>query len=565
MKKITRRTFVLGSIASGVTGLLLRDSRLSASTLGNKNPLAIEQALRFPPVFSGTDLIINQTSVNIWTDKPTTALTFNGSFPGPTIIVNRGDTFTANVTNLLKVPSVIHWHGLLVPELMDGHPKDQIAPGKSEEISFPVLNRAGTYFYHSHAHEETASQVYKGLAGFFIVEDDAEKALGLPSGTFDVPLLIQDKRSNANRDLVYSPSMMDSMNGYLGTDILINGTPDAYLNVSNTLYRFRLLNGSNARIYKIAFSTNTPFQVIGGDGGLLDNPIDATSAFLSPGERLDILVDFSKFVGQNVYLKSLAFPYQNTMTSGKPQGTEMNLLKLVITDTIQSGAIAPTSLPMIEKYNPTFSKRTRTFALAMSGMTHTINNKTFAMDRIDETVKLGEIERWDFINNGDETHPIHIHNIQFQVFERDGKTTTEPNDLGWKDTVMVPGMSVVSILVRFDIYDGRYLLHCHNLEHEDTGMMQNIQVVPALSVNKERDSDSVLTITPNQATNKTTLHFKELEANLLLEVISMDGRTILQTVIDKGSKKYILDVSTLTIGMYLVRMGTLRGNLNVIR
>lgn len=564
--KITRRSFLLGSMTGGAAALLMKERALGKMLANERLPLASEQALRFPPVFAGGEIVIGQTAVNIWTDKPTTAMTFNGSFPGPTIIVRRGDTFSATVVNQLAVPSVIHWHGIIAPELMDGHPKDGIAAGKSADISFPILNRAGTYFYHSHAHRATASQVYKGLAGFFIVEDASEISLGLPTGAFDVPLLIQDRRTNANRDLVYTPSVMDTMSGYLGSEILINGTPDAYLDLNTTLYRFRLLNGSNARIYKIAFSDGMMFQVIGSDGGLLDKPVQATSAFLSPGERLDILADFSSHqVGQSLYLKSVEFPYAGMSMGGTPQGTAMNLLKLSLTGSLASGGVVPSTLAAIEKYDPAASSRTRSFTLAMSGTVHTINDKTFEMNRIDETVRLGELERWDLTNTGDETHPMHIHGLQFQMLERDGAAPVAPNDLGWKDTVMVPSLSTVSVLVRFDDYVGRYLIHCHNLEHEDSGMMLNIQVESTLGVGDERRPDTTLSIIPNPAKTQTTLRFGELESSLPLEVINMEGRTIFRTTVSKGSAEFIIDASSFAAGTYLVRLGTLASNLKVIR
>lgn len=560
---MTRRTFIVGSLIAGAAPYLLGSKKYDLFA----KPLGEEVALRFPPVFTvGSDLIIKQTSVNIWPEKPSTVLTFNGSFPGPTIVVRKGDMFNARVVNRLTVPSVIHWHGILTPELMDGHPKDSIAAGKSADISFPILQRAGTYFYHSHAHKATASQVYRGLAGFFIVEDATESTLGLPSGAFDVPLLIQDKRTNTNRDLVYSPSMMDNMSGYLGTDILINGTPNAYLDINTTLYRFRLLNGSNARIYKIAFSDGTPFSVISSDGGLLEKPTQKASAFLSPGERIEIVVDFSSHqVGQSIYLKSLDFPYAGMSMSGTPQGTEMNLLKLSVAGSTSSGGILPPTLSTIEKYDLTASKRTRAFTLAMSGMVHTINDKQFVMDRIDETIGRGELERWDFINTGDETHPVHIHGSHFQVLERDGKPSIETNDLGWKDTVMVPAMTTVSVLVRFDAYEGRYLLHCHNLEHEDTGMMLNIQVTPTAGVERDGKIDDKFIISPNPANQNAMLRFGELESDEWLEIIDIDGRVWSQAYLEKGDTVFRLDTSGLPSGKYVARLGTLVKELIIMR
>jgi FtsP/CotA-like multicopper oxidase with cupredoxin domain len=562
-----RRTFILGSITGAIASLLETASYTSLfarEITSSRGALAIEQALRFPSMFSGGDLIIGQSNLNIWTDKATSVLTFNGSYPGPTIKVKRGEFFSAKVINQLSVASVVHWHGLVVPEKMDGHPMDAISAGSSSEITFPIVQRAGTYFYHAHPDRATASQVYKGLAGFFIIEDDEERALGLPSGEFDVPLLIQDKRTNANRELLYAPSMMDSMGGYLGSDILINGTPDAYLNVNRTLYRFRLLNGSNARIYKVAFSDGTPFQVIGSDGGLIDKPATTTASFLSPGERLDILVDLSNHsIGNTIYLKSLPFTYSGMAGGGASQGTEMNLLKLSITGSLGSESLIPETLSSIKAYDPALAKRTRSFTLRMSGMSHTINNKTFSMNRIDETVNLNELEQWDFINSGDETHPMHVHGLSFQILERDGKIPSEANDRGWKDTIMVPGRSRVSVLVKFDTYAGLYLMHCHNLEHEDSGMMLNILVKQTSSINEVTNIASDIVIYPNPASSTTNISLSLTEASpLTLSLYSLLGENVMTIYNGYGSvgaNSFTADVSKLVTGVYHLRIETTSG------
>ena len=178
---------------------------------------------------------------------------------------------------------------------MDGHPRDQVAAGQSYQVRFPVRQRAGTCWYHAHTDQLTAEQAYAGVAGFFIIEDPAEAAFGLPSGSHDVPLVFTDKRVSASRQLIYAPSMMDVMSGYLGDVMLVNGTPDAWLSVDRGLYRLRLLNGSNARIYRVALSDGRPFHLIGTDGGLLAAPAAVTSVMLAPGQRLEILVDFSVY------------------------------------------------------------------------------------------------------------------------------------------------------------------------------------------------------------------------------------------------------------------------------
>jgi FtsP/CotA-like multicopper oxidase with cupredoxin domain len=444
--------------------------------------------LRFPPVFTnGGILDLAETNVEVWPGTLTQVISINGSYPGPTVRIQRGETFSATLQNQLGEPATAHWHGLIAPETMDGHPKDPVAPGASYLYTFPVVQRAGTYFYHAHAHQLTAKHVYRGFAGLFIVDDDNETSLGLPRGDFDVPLVIQDRRSADQPAFVYSPTMMDATNGYLGDTVLVNGTPDPYLEVSRTLYRFRLVNGSNARVYRIAFADNHQFQIVATDSGLKDEAVAATSFYLSPGERVDILVDFSSYaLAGSVILKSLPFP-----GGGGSQGTELNLIRFDVTGTLSSGGSVPSSMPPIVYHDPLDVVRTRTFDLSMtmgSANIHRINNLTYDIDRIDEEVPQGDLEEWRITNGTGLFHPIHIHGIMFQVFSRNSNTSLPPADWGWKDTVLVYPSEVVSILVRFTDYTGIYLLHCHNLEHEDDGMMLNFRVNGTTDVQNETPS-----------------------------------------------------------------------------
>ena len=447
--------------------------------------------LRFPPVFTnGGTMALAQSTVNVWTGQNTNVIAINGSYPCPSVVIQKGSVFTANFVNNLTEPATIHWHGVNVPELMDGHPKDAIPPGGNYTYTFPVINRAGTYFYHSHADMQTAKHVYKGFAGFFIVDDPDEIPLGLPRGSFDVPLCIQDRRAADIPQFTYNPAMPEMMHGYLGDTPLINGTPDAYFEVSKTLYRFRLLNGSNARIYKIALSDNRPFHVIATDGGLKDSADEVTSFMLAPGERVDILVNFSSYtIGQNVTLKSLPF----TVPGGGTyvQGTEMNLLRFDVTGSLSSGGVVPSSMPPINYYNIADATAVRNFTLTSSGSTmpmHKINGLTFEMNRIDWETPLNKLEEWKIINTSNMLHPMHSHSDQFQVYSRNGSTILPPSDKGWKDTVLLNPFETVRILVKFSTYSGIFLFHCHNLEHEDDGMMLNFKIVDKIGINEENNS-----------------------------------------------------------------------------
>lgn len=471
-------------VAAGVQ--FVPTSRLRAQSARVGNPL------RLPPDWSEGSLVVAPANLAIWPGYSTVVSAINGGVPGPTIRVRRGEEFAARVQNNLGEPLVLHWHGVLTPERMDGHPRDQVAAGQSYEVRFPVRQRAGTCWYHAHTDQLTAEQAYAGVAGFFIIEDPAEAAFGLPSGSHDVPLVFTDKRVSASRQLVYAPSMMDVMSGYLGDVMLVNGTPEAWLSVDRGLYRLRLLNGSNARIYKVALSDGRPFHLIGTDGGLLAAPVSVTSAMLAPGQRLEVLVDFSAYAaGASVVLKSLSFPGGGGMMGGPQQGTEMDLLRFYVDNAATGNATSPATLQPFTPLNPAQARRTRVFTLAMSGMVHTINGQLFNMQRTDFSVPFGDVEIWEYRNTGSEPHPMHAHAALCQVLSRSSAVSLPPEDAGWKDTVLVNPAETVRVLTRFDTHSGVFVHHCHNLEHEDSGMMQNFEVFPPPALALRRDGTSV--------------------------------------------------------------------------
>ena len=523
--------------------------------------------LRFPPVFTnGGTMTLATSNVNVWPGQNTQVLAINGSYPGPSVVIQRGSNFTANFINNHTEPATIHWHGINAPELMDGHPKDAIAPGGSYTYTFPVINRGGTYFYHSHADMLTAEHVFKGFAGFFIVDDPAELSLGLPRGIYDVPLCIQDRRAADIPQFTYNPTMPDIMHGFLGDTPLINGTPEAYFEVSRTLYRFRLLNGSNARIYKIAFSDSRPFHIIATDGGLKDQAVQVTSFFLSPGERTDILVDFSPYtIGQNVILKSLPFTAPGTGTYR--QGTEMNLMRFDITGNTGSGGIIPATMPPINYYNIADIKTTRNFVLTMtmSGMhMHLINGLTFQMDRIDWETPLNSLEEWKIVNASNMLHPMHSHSEQFQVYSRNGNTNLPPEDKGWKDTVLINPLETVRVLVKFETYKGIFLFHCHNLEHEDDGMMLNYKIVDPIGINENNgnipDEYKLHQNYPNPFNPETKIRFDLPESgNVTLKVYDQLGKevsTLFSGYKNAGSYEvsFNADRSGLASGVYFYKL-----------
>ena len=443
------------------------------------------------------------------------------SYQNPILRVKSGSRFNATLQNGLNEPTITHWHGLHLSAKMDGHPNDNIAPGKNYPYAFPVTNRGGTYWYHTHADELTAKQAYGGLASFFIVEDDDElriaRSLDLKLGETDIPLVIQDKRFNAAGELVYEPSMMEKMMGYIGDIVLVNLTPNPYLEIGPRIYRFRCLNGSTARIYKLAFMRGTEqmaFQVIGTDGGLLDRPYPATEVFLAPAERLDVLFDASQLrSGDAVFLKSLAFdPMEQDGMEGMggmggmggqgnsqmeqmggntrlANGLEFNLLKLVVAKAAQGPRELPATLSSLVPMDTT-GVRPRRVTLSMEHMQWQINGQSYRPDAAAFEVKRA-VEVWDIENaTNSMIHPMHLHGFSFQVLGRTnspaalrplatasgGRVVT---DLGWKDTVMVWPGETVRIAIDFrQALPGEqiYLFHCHNLEHEDGNMMVNYRI-----------------------------------------------------------------------------------------
>lgn len=425
------------------------------------------------------------------------------SYLGPIIKVHRGEKIRIRFKNAIPDETIVHWHGLHVPAVMDGHPRYVIPQGQSYLYEFEVNNRAGTYWYHPHPHGRTGPQVYRGLAGLFLVTDDQEQGIGLPDDEYDIPLVIQDRTFDSGNQLVYmSGHRMEQMTGFLGDMIMVNGLPDFTLPVATSAYRLRLLNGSNSRIYKLAWNDGQPLTIIGTDGGLLERPVYKRYAFLSPGERLELWADFSDHpTGYETSLISLSFDAGGMgggrmgrgMMMGRrmsqnqrlPNGADFRIFSIKVTRSAKNHLALPKILSDIEPIQQNEAaniSQPRQFYLTMRHMQWSINGRVFQMEEVadDEIVQLGSKEIWEFHNTGggmmrmmDMPHPIHLHGKQFRVIERSGVMHEGYVDEGWKDTVLLMPGERIRILVEFDDYPGMFLYHCHNLEHEDMGMMRN--------------------------------------------------------------------------------------------
>lgn len=413
---------------------------------------------------------IKSKTVKVWGYQPNNML-------GPTIRVKRGTTINYILQNSLSEPTNVHWHGLNVPQSMDGYPTDLVAAGSSFNYQFQVKQRAGLNWYHPHPDKNTGKQVFMGLAGLFIVNDAEEAALSLPAGAYEMPLVISDKNISSS-SIVYNPGMMDIMYGYFGNTVTVNGICSPIAQVATHYYRLRVLNGSNARIYNLALSNNADMVIIGNDGGLLKNPVTVNTILLAPAERLDILINFEgQPLGTELFLQSRTFT-----GASAAQGTQaFNIMKFKVAKSVTGNYVVPAVLSSIVELSESSAVATRNFDISNSGMMmmqHTINGKAFNASRIDAAPAANTNEIWVFDNSkGSDPHPMHIHGVKFQVLYRaGGRAALAPHETGWKDTILVLPKEKVRVIVPFGTATGKFVFHCHNLEHEDDGMMAQYQL-----------------------------------------------------------------------------------------
>ena len=482
------------TLVGGAAWLLQSCNGQNKNVMHNKGIKIMEgdfdTALPSPPLFDLKNtkaFEAKQTLVEILKGKKTNVYGYYDGMLGKTFIVNRGDDINLQFTNSLPQVTNIHWHGLIIPPDMDGFPSLVTQPEGTFQYQFKINQRAGTYWYHPHPDGLTAEQVMQGLAGFFIVRDEEEAALKLPAGNDEIAFVIQDRRFKITGDFDYAPAMMEVMTGFFGEHIIVNGAYNPYKAVKAGWNRLRIINGSNARVYNLAFSNQQDFFVIGSDAGLLTAPEKVKNILLSPGERIDMLVDFTNEANKEIFLESELF------NSGGVQGKDtFKILKFKTGDKTNETFTLPTALSAIAKINPSAATKTRTFDISNASMNgganmgmnnmqrgmHTINGISYDAAVINETVNAGATEIWEFDNShGGEIHPMHFHGNHFQVLERTGKRGIIATEKGWKDTVMLLPGEKVKVITTFSQFKGKYVLHCHNLEHEDSGMMLNFEIV----------------------------------------------------------------------------------------
>jgi len=504
-----RRNFLTIAGATAVAGTLpfVPGARIAAAAASGKFTPDVEIELAAQPdevqLLPGAATAVWRYAGRVLKGPAETLQAIADSYAGPILRFRTGQKVRIRYRNRIPQPSIIHWHGLIVPERMDGHPRDVVPAGGEYLYEFEVRNRAGTYWFHPHPHEYTGTQVYGGLAGLFLVSDDEESAARLPAGARDISIVLADRTFDAANQLVYESAMgagmMGAMMGFFGERILANGRPSLSFPAATGAYRLRLLNGSNSRIYRIARSDRKPLLAIASDGGLLAAPVSRPFLVLAPAERAELWVDFhDESSGSRIALVAEPLDFGGAgmgmmggmMGRGRGGGPPPAAPQPFALFTVARGGARQTPPARLAELAPVAAPREserREFAITLGRMRWGINGRTFEMDEVApyERVRFGETEVWEFSNRTpmmSMPHPMHVHAAQFRVLERIG---TPPGleglrtgflDGGLKDTVLVLPGERVRVLLRFNAFRGLFLYHCHNLVHEDMGMMRNFLV-----------------------------------------------------------------------------------------
>jgi spore coat protein A len=536
----------------------------------------------------------------------TTVWGYAGSYPGPSILASTGNPVTVNWINDLRdtlgtlrtdhyLPvdlcmhgpdslgatprTVVHLHGGHVPAAVDGYPESTFLPGEQVQYVYPNNQPAATLWYHDHALGITRLNVIMGLAGAYVVRDAVEQALNLPSGEFDIPLIIQDRSFNNDGSFKYPASWQDH---FFGDKMLVNGKVWPYLNVKRGKYRFRVLNGCNSRVLRLTTSPLVPFQVIGNDGGLLTVPILRDTLLIAGGERYEMVMDFENLTpGTEILLTNDApAPYPGT------PGVNVvpNVMKFIVESAGGFVGAVPDTLFPVTPLDTTIATADRVFELekrtdACAGSVWLINGLHW--DDITEMPIINDTEIWSFANKSGVVHPMHMHLVFFQVLDRqaftlvaDSIVTTGPRvppdsaSAGWKDTVPVGPNEIVRVIARFEDYTGKYPYHCHILEHEDHEMMRQFEVIdPYTGITDDAPGYSYLLspVSPNPFNPSTVISFELPEqVEVSIRIYDVAGRRV-RTLIDEvrgvgrhrvawnGNNEAGIEVAS---GVYFVEMKT---------
>jgi FtsP/CotA-like multicopper oxidase with cupredoxin domain len=434
-----------------------------------------------PPILVNTSRLPNTVEVSITAAIATLSLqpgvtsevfAYNGSVPGPTLDVREGDHVIVHFRNNLPEPTTVHWHGIHLPFESDGSPFHPIKPGETHDYEFTVRpGTAGTYWYHPHPDHRTGFAIGKGLFGGIVVRAANDP---LPPMA-DKLIILSDNRFLKDGVIDFPDPMshhggVDEENGREGPVLFVNGHVMPTISIrSGETQRWRIVNGSAGRIYRIALPGRSLIQV-GSDGGLFEKPVAVKDIVLATGERVEILVRGTDPPNTKTTLQNLPYDRYAPQTRPTDWNTTLDLLTLQTTDEPPMTPVAiPAMLRKIIPLDTTKSTAVRTIVFSQG----LINGKTMDMARVDVSSTVGATEIWEIENIVGMDHPFHLHGFQFQVLDRDG--VPEPYR-AWKDMLNIPKHTSARIIVRYDDYPGKWMFHCHILDHEDHGMMGVLEV-----------------------------------------------------------------------------------------
>ncbi len=523
---ITRRRFLerTGILAAGISVNKLTSAKQQLTTLDPDklspyvDPLPVPQiaqpsGMRPSPEDASLELPYYRMAMRpieskIHRDLPATPMWgFGSTSPGPTFETRSSHglivewvnelpqrhflpidhTLHGAEANLPSVRSVIHLHGGKTPPDSDGYPEQWCVPGKSATFYYPNRQDAATLFYHDHTMGINRLNIYAGLQGMYFIRDQAEDALKLPQGKYEVPLLVYDRFLLPDGQLEYPVSAKPEapwVPEVFGNAILVNGKLFPYLDVEPRKYRFRLMNGSNGRFYRFSLGKLLTFQQIGTEQGFLPAPVAAQRVLMAPGERVDLVFDFSAHEGENILLRSDAFDIMQFRVAANQvlDSTSLPPVLRPFAKIPERSAVKTRRLTLDERMDP-----------VQRSMGMLLNNTPWHMPVTEKPV-INTTEIWELVNLTDDAHPIHLHLVRFQILDRRPFDTYEFQDKGtirftgpaippaatesgWKDTVRADPGLITRIIIPFEGFTGRYVWHCHILEHEDNEMMRPYEVV----------------------------------------------------------------------------------------
>ncbi len=545
---------------------------LSVFALINVSIAVAQTLIPIPDTLSGTNinLMIADSSQQFFSGYYTNTIGYNGSYLGPTIILNKGQNVTMNVNNMLMDTTTTHWHGLHVAPMNDGSPHNPIMSGNTWSPSFTVMDNAATYWYHPHLHGKTMDQVVKGAAGLIIVRDVIESALTLPRtyGVDDIPLICQFQHIDSTTKQIILDDELDNIT-------MVNGTINPMVNVPAQVVRLRILNASSHRVLQFGFNDGRTFYQITSDDGLLNSSAALTRLRLGSGERAEILVDFSGQNGNTYYINQ----FGNELPSGFPGGPAMmgnpigpfdnitfNFLQInVVPQTVNPVTTMPTTLTTNTPWSSVGSS-SMNFLIQGSPMTSmtnfTINGVQYDENAINFTKQQEDVMVWNITNQSMMAHPFHIHGNHFYITSLGGNTPPA-NLQGRKDVVLIaPQGGTATLITKYEDFNDAtmpYMYHCHILSHEDNGMMGQFIINPSTTgINTLSDNDFQLLTYPNPATDSWLIKGNSTEAFVTIQLLNDLGEIFVDKKVQTTANSFQFEIPAthLASGVYFLHIIT---------